>query len=82
METDPHGTFVLSAIIWGFIIGFAMSFTVSAVSQAIENDGEVNWDVAVVVNQVIAVVAEEFLVVIQAGDGEAGIEQEIGRAHV
>lgn len=48
METDPHGTFVLSAIIWGFIIGFAMSFTVSAVSQAIENDGEVNWDVAVV----------------------------------
>ena len=48
METDPHGTFVLSAIIWGFIIGFAMSFTVSAVSQAIENDGEVNWDIAIV----------------------------------
>ena len=48
METDPHGTIVLSAIIWGFIIGFAMSFTVSAVSQAIENDGEVNWDIAIV----------------------------------
>lgn len=48
METDPHGTIVLSAIIWGFIIGFVMSFTVSAVSQAVNNEGEVNWGVAVV----------------------------------
>lgn len=48
METDPHGTIVLSAIIWGFIIGFAVSFTVSAVSQAVANEGEVNWGVAVV----------------------------------
>ena len=48
METDPHGTFVLSAIIWGFVIGFILSFTVSAVSQAANNEGEVNWGVAVV----------------------------------
>ena len=44
MEVDPYGTFVLSAIFWGFIIGFAISFTVSIVSQAIENDGKLEWE--------------------------------------
>ena len=48
METDPHGTIVLSTLFWGFVIGFILSFTVSAVSQAVNNEGEVNWGVALV----------------------------------
>lgn len=44
METDPHGTIVLSALFWGFVIGFITSFAASLVSQSIENEGKLEWE--------------------------------------
>ena len=44
METDPHGTIVLSALFWGFVIGFITSFAASLVSQYIENEGKLEWE--------------------------------------
>ena len=46
MYTDPSGNVIIEALIWGAIIGFAISFTTSVVSQYWENDGnveEINW---------------------------------------
>ena len=50
------------------------------VEVILRNVGQVE-DGAVVVDQIVAVVTEEFLVVVQSGDGEAGIEQ-VGTAVV
>ena len=47
MGVDPEGTFFWFILI-GAIVGFATSFTSSAVSQAITNNGKVDWGVAVV----------------------------------
>ena len=47
MYSDPEGTFILFALI-GAIVGFAVSFASSAVSQALTNNGEVDWGVALV----------------------------------
>ena len=47
MYSDPEGTFIFFALI-GAIVGFTVSFASSAVSQALTNDGEVDWGVALV----------------------------------
>ena len=47
MYSDQEGTFILFALI-GAIVGFAVSFASSAVSQALTNNGEVDWGVALV----------------------------------
>ena len=47
MNIDPEGTFVLSMLLVGALIGFATSFAISATIQ-MATDGEVNWGTAAI----------------------------------
>ena len=45
---DPTGHIVISFLLAGAIVGFTVSFTSSAVSQAIMNNGQVDWGIAAI----------------------------------
>ena len=45
---DPTGRIIISFLLAGAIVGFTVSFTSSAVSQAIMNNGQVDWGIATI----------------------------------
>ena len=45
---DPTGHIVISFLLAGALVGFAVSFASSAVSQAITNNGQVDWGIAAI----------------------------------
>ena len=46
MNVDPNGTFLI--FLSAALIGFALSFAVSAASQALFNGGQINWKTALI----------------------------------
>ena len=45
---DPTGHIIISFLLAGAIVGFTVSFTSSVVSQAIMNNGQIDWGIAAI----------------------------------
>lgn len=48
INVDPSGTFSFIILFTAALIGFVLSFTISAITQAIFNNGQIDWGIAAI----------------------------------